>query len=93
MLAHFEQLAGDVQVRTLDEVTERLIMLDRTVAFIPANQDRTVALELRHPALIAYLATTFERLWRLATPMFPQAAVEERPRTASRRASAPSRRC
>ncbi|MFJ8931633.1 MULTISPECIES: helix-turn-helix transcriptional regulator [unclassified Streptomyces] len=77
VLAHFEQLAGDVQVRTLDEVTERLIMLDRTVAFIPANHDRTVALELRHPALIAYLATTFERLWRLATPMYPQAAVEE----------------
>ena len=77
VLAHFEQLAGDVQVRTLDEVTERLIMLDRAVAFIPANQDRTVALEIRHPALITYLATTFERLWRLATPMFPQAATEE----------------
>ncbi|MGW0683284.1 LuxR C-terminal-related transcriptional regulator [Streptomyces sp. NPDC002754] len=77
VLAHFEQLAGNVQVRTLDEVTERLIMLDRTVAFIPANQDRTVALELRHPALISYLATTFERLWQLATPMFPHAAVEE----------------
>ncbi|WP_372350509.1 LuxR C-terminal-related transcriptional regulator [Streptomyces sp. KL116D] len=72
VLGHYEQLDGDVQVRTLDEVTERLIMLDRTVAFIPANQDRTVALEIRHPALITYLATTFERLWRLATPMFPQ---------------------
>ncbi|MYW68740.1 helix-turn-helix transcriptional regulator [Streptomyces sp. SID8379] len=75
--AHYEQLTGDVQVRTLDEVTERLIMLDRSVAFIPANPDRTVALEIRHPALITYLATTFERLWRLATPMFPQAAGEE----------------
>nr|WP_237536620.1 LuxR C-terminal-related transcriptional regulator [Streptomyces sp. SID5785] len=71
VLAHYEQLTGDVQVRTLDEVTERLVMLDRAVAFIPANQDRTVALEIRHPALITYLATTFERLWRLATPMFP----------------------
>ncbi|MET8474246.1 helix-turn-helix transcriptional regulator [Streptomyces sp. NPDC006422] len=75
--AHYEQLCGDVQVRTLDEVTERLVMLDRTVAFIPANPDRTVALEVRHPALISYLATTFERLWQLATPMFPQAASEE----------------
>ncbi|MEV1019894.1 LuxR C-terminal-related transcriptional regulator [Streptomyces sp. NPDC050264] len=71
VLAHFEQLVGDVEVRTLDEVTERLVMLDRTVAFIPANPDRTVALEIRHPALISYLGTTFERLWRLATPMFP----------------------
>ncbi|MBO1333656.1 helix-turn-helix transcriptional regulator [Streptomyces sp. VRA16 Mangrove soil] len=77
VLAHYEQLAGDVQVRTLDEVVERLVMLDRKVAFIPANADRTVALEIRHPALISYLATTFERLWRLATPMFPQDAGEE----------------
>ncbi|MGW6362044.1 LuxR C-terminal-related transcriptional regulator [Streptomyces sp. NPDC055092] len=73
-VAHYEQLRGDVQVRTLDEVTERLVLLDRTVAFIPANTDRTVALEIRHPALISYLVTTFERLWRLATPMFPVAA-------------------
>ncbi|MEU6846671.1 LuxR C-terminal-related transcriptional regulator [Streptomyces sp. NPDC046716] len=77
VLAHYEELSGDVQVRTLDEVTERLVMLDRTVAFIPANQDRTVALEIRHPALISYLATTFERLWRLATPMFPLDLGEE----------------
>ncbi|MEU6662446.1 helix-turn-helix transcriptional regulator [Streptomyces sp. NPDC046821] len=73
-VAHCEQLRGDVEVRTLDEVTERLVLLDRTVAFIPANSDRTVALEIRHPALISYLVTTFERLWRLATPMFPVAA-------------------
>ncbi|MFI7385106.1 LuxR C-terminal-related transcriptional regulator [Streptomyces sp. NPDC049813] len=77
--AHFEQLDGDVQVRTLDEVTERLVLLDRTVAFIPANPDRTVALEIRHPALISYLVTTFERLWRLAAPMHPAAAQESLP--------------
>ncbi|MFB7993699.1 LuxR C-terminal-related transcriptional regulator [Streptomyces sp. NPDC056002] len=76
VLAHYEQLRGDVAVRTLDEVTERLVLLDRTVAFIPANTDRTVALEIRHPALISYLMTTFERLWRLATPMFPVAAQQ-----------------
>ncbi|MFF1355000.1 LuxR C-terminal-related transcriptional regulator [Streptomyces sp. NPDC058297] len=75
-IAHYEQLRGDVEVRTLDEVTERLVLLDRTVAFIPANTDRTVALEIRHPALISYLVTTFERLWRLATPMFPVAAQQ-----------------
>ncbi|MFI7005964.1 LuxR C-terminal-related transcriptional regulator [Streptomyces sp. NPDC050145] len=69
--AHYEQLDGRVEVRTLDEVTERLVLLDRSVAFIPASTDRTVALEIRHPALISYLVTTFERLWRLATPMHP----------------------
>lgn len=74
VLAHYEQLDGDVEVRTLDEVTERLVVVDRAVAFIPGNKDRTTALELRHPGLIDYLVTTFERLWRLGTPMYPYTA-------------------
>ncbi|GHH69533.1 hypothetical protein GCM10018793_02120 [Streptomyces sulfonofaciens] len=74
VLAHYEQLVGDVEVRTLNEVTERLVILDRRVAFVPANTDRTAALVVRHPALVAYLATTFERLWDLATPMWPRPA-------------------
>ncbi|KUN24095.1 LuxR family transcriptional regulator [Streptomyces antibioticus] len=73
VLAHYELLDGDVEVRTLDEVPERLIVLDRKVAFLPANADRTVAVEIRHPPLVTYLATTFDRLWRLATPMYPEA--------------------
>ncbi|MCI3274996.1 helix-turn-helix transcriptional regulator [Streptomyces cylindrosporus] len=72
VVARYERLRGDVEARTLDEVTERLVILDRTVAFIPANADRTLALEVRHPALVGYLATAFDRLWRLATPMHPQ---------------------
>ena len=72
VLDHFEQLDGDVEVRTLNEVTERLVILDRRVAFIPANSDRTTALVVRHPALVGYLATTFTRLWDLATPMWPR---------------------
>ncbi|MEV7340592.1 helix-turn-helix transcriptional regulator [Streptomyces sp. NPDC093544] len=76
VLAHYEHLKGDVEVRTLDEVTERLIIVDRSVAFIPANTDRTMAVEVRNPAMVAYLATTFDRLWRLATPMYPQAAQQ-----------------
>jgi DNA-binding CsgD family transcriptional regulator len=73
VLARYEQLEGDVEARTLDEVTERLIVVDRTVAFIPAHKDRTVALEVRLPALVGYFVTTFDRLWRLATPMYPEA--------------------
>lgn len=61
-----------MEARTLDEITERLVIVDRTVAFVPASKDRTLALEVRHPALIDYFATTFERLWRLATPMHPE---------------------
>ncbi|WP_328692968.1 helix-turn-helix transcriptional regulator [Streptomyces phaeochromogenes] len=73
VLAHYERLRGAVEVRTLNEITERLVVVDRTVAFIPAKRDRTIALELRHPALVDYLVTVFDRLWSLATPMHPKA--------------------
>ncbi|MEU8649384.1 helix-turn-helix transcriptional regulator [Streptomyces sp. NPDC048737] len=72
VLSRYEQLRGDAQARTLDEITDRLLLVDRTVAFIPANADRSLALEIRHPALISFLVTVFDRLWRLATPMYPE---------------------
>ncbi|MDN3026484.1 helix-turn-helix transcriptional regulator [Streptomyces sp. S.PB5] len=79
-LLNYLELMGDaVEARTLDEVIDRLILFDRTVAFIPANSDRTLALELRHPALVAFLATVFERLWRLAIPLtasLPDTGIE-----------------
>ncbi|MFJ3231542.1 LuxR C-terminal-related transcriptional regulator [Streptomyces sp. NPDC086787] len=79
-LLNYLELMGDtVQARTLDEVIDRLILFDRTVAFIPANTDRTMALELRHPALVDYLVTVFERLWRLAVPLtapLPETGIE-----------------
>ncbi|MFJ1808683.1 MULTISPECIES: helix-turn-helix transcriptional regulator [unclassified Streptomyces] len=73
VLARYEQLRGDVEARTLDEVTDRLIVIDGKVAFIPAGEDGRLALEVRHPALLTYFTVTFDRLWRLATPMYPQA--------------------
>ncbi|MCX4763717.1 LuxR C-terminal-related transcriptional regulator [Streptomyces sp. NBC_01275] len=69
LLNYLELMGEAVEARTLDEVIDRLILFDRKVAFIPANADRTMALELRHPALISYLVTVFERLWRLAVPL------------------------
>jgi DNA-binding CsgD family transcriptional regulator len=76
VLAHYERLDGDVEVRTLDEVPDRLIVLDRQVAFIPASADRTLAVEIRHPPLVAYLANSFDHLFRLASPMYPHAAQQ-----------------
>ncbi|MGX9887549.1 helix-turn-helix transcriptional regulator [Streptomyces sp. NPDC002276] len=76
VLARYEQLNGDAEARTLDEVTDRLIVIDRTVAFIPANADRTKALEVRHPALITHFVTVFDRLWHLAAPMYPEAVQQ-----------------
>ncbi|MGW7078782.1 LuxR C-terminal-related transcriptional regulator [Streptomyces sp. NPDC054866] len=75
-LAYFERLEGDAEARILDEVTERLFVFDRTVAFIPASKDRSLALEIRHPAVVDHLATAFDRLWRLATPMRSQPAPQ-----------------
>lgn len=78
IIARYEQLQGNAEARTLDEVADRLIVIDRSIAFIPgaAANDGTHALQVRHPALISYFVTTFERLWRLATPMYPEAAAQ-----------------
>ena len=73
VVARYEQLAGDVEARTLDEVTDRLLVVDRAVAFVPAAADHSLALEVRHPALISFFVTAFDRLWRLAVPMYPEA--------------------
>ncbi|WP_330289810.1 helix-turn-helix transcriptional regulator [Streptomyces sp. NBC_00576] len=79
LLNYLELVGGAAEARTLDEVVERLILFDRTVAFIPANAERTVALEIRHPALVRYLGTVFDRLWRLAIPLtapLPDTGIE-----------------
>lgn len=75
-VAYHERLSGDIEARALDEITDRLIIVDRDVAFIPADGNGDLALEIRHSAIVGYLATTFDRLWRLATPVFPEAAPQ-----------------
>ena len=54
------------QVRTLDEFFERLIVVDRRVAIIPAADDEDVAVVVHDANLIAYLADVFERYWERA---------------------------
>ncbi|MEU1401800.1 helix-turn-helix transcriptional regulator [Streptomyces sp. NPDC005728] len=71
--AGFERLRGDIVTRGLDELPDRLVVIDRAVAFVPAGDDGRIALEVRHPALLTYFVTVFDRLWRLATPMYPEA--------------------
>ncbi|RFU82741.1 DNA-binding response regulator [Streptomyces triticagri] len=66
--AYIEQAGGIPEVRTLDEIPERLVMFDRTVAYIPVVPDRSLALEVRIPAVVEYLHDTFECLWRMAVP-------------------------
>ncbi|MEU0967284.1 helix-turn-helix transcriptional regulator [Streptomyces sp. NPDC005917] len=73
--AHAEEMTGDNVARGLDEVPGRLLVIDGTVAFLPADDHGKLALEVSHPTLITYFVTTFDRLWRLATPMFPKAEL------------------
>ncbi|MFI9626937.1 helix-turn-helix transcriptional regulator [Streptomyces sp. NPDC052042] len=80
-LAYAERMADDnVEIRTLEELIERLIIFDRTVAFIPAQDDRQVALELRHPGLVEYLVKVFEQLWSRAAPLLEEVKYEPTPK-------------
>ncbi|MEV5600176.1 LuxR C-terminal-related transcriptional regulator [Streptomyces sp. NPDC052299] len=60
--------SGLLQVRTMERATDRLMIFDRKVAYLPATPDRSAALEIRHPTLVRYLAGLYETLWAGATP-------------------------
>ncbi|MFI2641438.1 helix-turn-helix transcriptional regulator [Streptomyces sp. NPDC018610] len=79
-LGYVSQFAdGKVEYRTIDELVERLIICDETVAFIPTRDDRQVALELRHPGLVRYLIKVFEFMWARAVPLSTGAPYETAP--------------
>src|SRR5262249_9557554 len=76
-LAYVAQLAaGKVEYRTIDELVERLIICDETVAFIPTRDDQQVALELRHPGLVRYLIKVLGFMWDRAGPLSAGAPYE-----------------
>ncbi|MGQ4488125.1 LuxR C-terminal-related transcriptional regulator [Streptomyces sp. SAS_281] len=67
---YLAQLPGDLlQVRTTERAIDRLMIFDREVAYLPANPDRSAALEIRHPGLVRYLAQLYDLLWALSTPL------------------------
>lgn len=79
-LAYVDRFAsGRAEYRTIDELVERLIICDETVAFIPIRDDRQVALELRHPGLVGYLVKVFEFMWGRAVPLSAGAPYETAP--------------
>ncbi|MFD4506657.1 helix-turn-helix transcriptional regulator [Streptomyces sp. NPDC058457] len=79
-LAYAAHLAdGKVEYRSIDELVERLIICDETVAFIPIRDDQQVALELRHPGLVRYLVKVFEFMWNRAVPLSAGAPYETAP--------------
>ncbi|WP_079167910.1 helix-turn-helix transcriptional regulator [Streptomyces sp. MUSC 93] len=70
---------GKVEYRTIDELVERLIICDESVAFIPTRDDQQMALELRHPGLVRYLIKVFEFMWSRAVPLSAGAPYETAP--------------
>ncbi|WP_326604954.1 helix-turn-helix transcriptional regulator [Streptomyces sp. NBC_01800] len=76
--SYLEQIPpGHLQVRTIEQTAERLLIFDRAVAFVPATPERDVALEIRHPGLVRYLVQVYEALWAQAVP------IEEHPHQVS----------
>ncbi|MEV4427160.1 LuxR C-terminal-related transcriptional regulator [Streptomyces sp. R-07] len=63
------------EVRTADEVIDRIFIYDREIAFLPERvdcADRTPgAAVVREPTLVAFLCAVFEYLWDGATPFEP----------------------
>ncbi|MFD0025467.1 LuxR C-terminal-related transcriptional regulator [Streptomyces sp. NPDC058382] len=57
-----------LRIRTMEQTVGRLLIFDREIAYIPADPDGSVALEIRHPALVRYLVQVYETLWAGATP-------------------------
>lgn len=79
-MAYVDRMAdGLVQIRTLEELIERLIICDDTVAFIPAGDRVDYALELRHPGLVKYLIKVFEQLWRRGVPLLEEVPYDPTP--------------
>ncbi|MDI3418485.1 helix-turn-helix transcriptional regulator [Streptomyces luteolus] len=71
-LAYVEQVStAGAGVRTLDELFDRLIIFDRSIAFIPdpRHELSSTALAIEHPAIIHYLAKVFDHSWARAEPL------------------------
>ncbi|WP_128378680.1 LuxR C-terminal-related transcriptional regulator [Streptomyces cavernae] len=69
-LSYIERVtAAGAEVRTLAEVFDRMIICDREVAFIPVAEEDEVALQVRHPALVRFLARFFDNAWTRSVPV------------------------
>jgi DNA-binding NarL/FixJ family response regulator len=62
---------GGGEVRTLDEFFDRLIVIDRSRAIVPSDEDRTTAVVIHDRALVRFLTDVFDRNWQRATPFDP----------------------
>jgi sugar-specific transcriptional regulator TrmB len=67
------------QIRILDEPFQRLIVFDRSVAVIAANDDNSTAAFISDPAALTFLIGAFERDWARADSTEAAAALGQGP--------------
>jgi hypothetical protein len=60
--------ARGAEVRTLDEFFNRMIVVDRRVALIPAPDQVSTAVVVREPSVVAYFVDVFNRSFERARP-------------------------
>ncbi|MFI5689305.1 LuxR C-terminal-related transcriptional regulator [Streptomyces sp. NPDC051636] len=72
--------AAGVEVRTADQVIDRILIYDRETVFLPkretgdpGEENRRIngAIVVREPTLVAFVCSVFEHLWDGATPFVP----------------------
>lgn len=74
-LSYIEQVtAAGAEIRTLAEVTDRVIVVDLDLAFVPFSDEPHQALRVQHPALVRFLARGFDEAWARAVPVRPERA-------------------
>ncbi|GHI09716.1 LuxR family transcriptional regulator [Streptomyces cellostaticus] len=56
------------EYRTAHELFGRLIVFDKSLAFIPEHQDTWGAVVIREPSIVSYLRSVFEHTWAYAEP-------------------------
>jgi DNA-binding CsgD family transcriptional regulator/sugar-specific transcriptional regulator TrmB len=64
-------VSAGAQVRTADQLTERMLIFDRQTVFIPkwSQRDQTPgAVIVREPVLVSFLCSLFEQFWLTAVP-------------------------
>ncbi|MGW9447739.1 LuxR C-terminal-related transcriptional regulator [Streptomyces sp. NPDC055632] len=56
------------EVRTLGELFGKMVVFDRSLAFLPVWDDPDSAVVLREPSAVAFLCSVFTHVWNLAEP-------------------------
>ncbi|MFE5900403.1 LuxR C-terminal-related transcriptional regulator [Streptomyces sp. NPDC056488] len=56
------------EVRTLGELFGKMVVFDRSLAFLPVWDDPDSAVVLREPSAVAFLRSVFTHVWNLAEP-------------------------